>query len=67
MTQLWAPTVDSGRLPGDPMLGERGGGRQMRWDVITPCNLQEIQAAARSGDESAGLLLLSELSYSQNP
>lgn len=39
----------------------------MRWDVITPCNLQEIQAAARSGDGSACLLLRSELSYSQNP
>lgn len=67
MTQLRALTLDSGRLPGDPMLGEGGGGRQARWDVITPCNLQEMQGAARRGDESARLLLLPELRYSQNP
>lgn len=52
MIQLWALTVDSGPLPGDPLLGEGGGVRHTRWDVITPCNLQEIQGAACSADES---------------
>lgn len=36
----------------EPLLGEGVGWRHTRWDVITPCNLQEIQGAARSGDES---------------
>lgn len=57
MTQLWALTVDSSWLPRDPMLRERGGMRQTRWDVITPCNLEEIHWAALSQDESIPLIL----------
>lgn len=56
MTQLWALTVDSGWLPGGPMLREGGGARRARWDVITPCNLEEIHWAAHSRDESAPLV-----------
>lgn len=57
MTQLWALTVDSSWLPRDPTLRERGGMRQTRWDVITPCNLEEIHWAALSQDESIPLVL----------
>lgn len=52
MTQLWALTVDSGWLPGGPVLREGGGTGKTRWDVITPCNLKEIHWAAHSQDES---------------
>lgn len=37
-----------------PPAGWKGvGERHTRWDVITPCNFQEIQGAAGGGDESA--------------
>lgn len=60
MTQLWALTVDSGWSPVGPMLWKGGSVRQTRWDVITPCNLEEIHWAAHSQDES--ILLVPSLS-----
>ena len=57
MIQLWSLTVDSGWLPGGPLLREGGGTWPTRWDIITPCNLEEIHWAAHILNESLPLVL----------